>query len=126
MPQEILNILLSAIGVVVTGVASFLVAKLTQWINSKITDAKAANYLSTIATIVFNGVQTVNQTYVDTIKKEGRFDAEAQKEAYERCLKTIKAQLMPELIEYITKNFGDMDEYLRSLIESTVHTLKVQ
>lgn len=124
MPQEVLNILLSALGVIVTGLASFLVAKLTQWLNSKISDAKAANYLSTIATIVFNGVQTINQTYVDTIKKEGKFDEEAQKEAYNRCLVTVKAQLMPDLIDYITKNFGDMDEYLRSLIESTVRSLK--
>lgn len=124
MPQEIMNILLSALGVIITGLASFAVAKLTQWINSKISDSKAANFLSTLTTIVFNCVQEVYQTYVESLKESGSFDEAAQKEAYNRCLLKIKSQLAPDIIDYITKNFGDLDEYLKSLIESAIYNLK--
>ena len=36
----------------------------------------------------------------------------------------IKSQLAPELINYITTNFGDLESYLKTLIESTIYTLK--
>ena len=124
MSQGILNILLSALGVIVTGLASFAVAKITQWINSKIKDNQAANYLNTITTLVFNCVQEVFQTYVDTLKKEGKFDGEAQKKALDKCLTKVKAQMAPEIKDYVVMNFGDIDGYLISLIESTIYSIK--
>ena len=124
MTQAIMNILLSAFGAVMTGLASFAVAKLTQWINSKISDSKAANFLNTVTTIVFNCVQEVSQTYVESLKASGSFNEAAQKEAYERCLVKVKSQLAPDLIDYITNNFGDLDTYLKSLIESAIYSLK--
>ena len=124
MTQEIMNILLSALGIVITGLSSFAVAKLTQWINSKISDSKAANFLSTVTAIAINCVQEVYQTYVESLKASGSFDEAAQKEAYERCVIKIKSQLAPDLIEYIAHNFGDLDAYLKSLIESTIYNLK--
>jgi len=122
--NEVLNILLSALGVIITGLAGFAVTKLTQWINSKINDTKASNYLNTIVTLVFTCVNEVSQTYVDAIKEQGNFNKEAQKIALNLCLNKIKSKLAPELIDYITKNFGDVDEYLKSLIESTIYTNK--
>ena len=74
MTQEIMNILLSAFGAVITGLASFAVAKLTQWINSKISDSKAANFLNTVTTVVFNCVKEVSQTYVESLKASGSFN----------------------------------------------------
>lgn len=124
MPQEVLNILLSALGVLLTGLAGFAVTKFTQWINQKIGDSKAANYLSTILEITMNCVKEVYQTYVEKLKEQGSFDADAQKAALDACLTKIKTQLAPELITYITTHFGDMNTYLISLIESTIYSLK--
>ena len=124
MPQEVLNILLSALGVIITGLAGFAVTKFTQWINSKISDAKAANYLSTIMKVVLDCVQEIYQTYVQSLKESGSFDKDAQKHALDACLVKIKSQLAPELITYITTNFGDVNSYLISLIESTIYSLK--
>lgn len=124
MPQEIMNIIWSALGVIITGLVTFGVTKLTSWINSKIGDQKAANYLSTIITLVGNAVKDIYQTYVESLKTQGKFGPEEQKIALEKCLNQIKSQLAPDLITYITTNFGDMDSYLRSLIESTIYNLK--
>lgn len=124
MPQEILNILYSALGIIVTGLISFAVAKFTQWINNKIADKKAANYLSTVATLVLSGVKEVYQTYVEALKAQGQFTKEAQAEALNRCMIKVKSQLVPEIQDYIINNFGDMDEYLKGLIESTIYSLK--
>lgn len=124
MNQEILNILFSAIGVIVTGLASFAVAKLTQWINTKISNNKTSNMLNNIVTIVGNCVQETYQTYVESLKENGSFDAEAQKKALNMCLDKIKSQMVPDVLEYIANNFGDIDGYIVSIIESTIYSLK--
>lgn len=124
MTQEILNIFLSALGVILTGLASFVVAKFTQWINGKIADKKAANYLTTILNLVVDCVKETYQTYVETLKKEGKFDKEAQEKALNLCLNKIKEQITTEIKDYIVNNFGDIDGYLKSLIESTLYNLK--
>ena len=124
MPQEIVNILYSALGIIITGLVTWGVAKFTQWINTKIEDKKAANYINTIMTIAGNCVKEIYQTYVEALKEAGSFDKEAQKKALDMCLEKIKGQLAPDLIEYITTNFGDMTDYLKSIIESLIYTFK--
>lgn len=124
MPQEVLNIILGVVSVIVTGLAGWGVTALTSFLNNKVKDKKASNYLETITTLVGNAVKEVYQTYAETLKKEGKFDENAQKIALENCLKQIQSQLAPELVTYITDNFGDMKEYLISLIESTIYNLK--
>lgn len=124
MPPEILNILFSALGIIVTGLATWLVSRITSWINSKIQDAKAAHYINQITSLVSDAVCATYQTYVEALKNEGKFDEEAQKKAFNLCLEKIKTQLAPNIIDYITNNFGDMEEYLGTLIESTIYTIK--
>lgn len=71
-----------------------------------------------------SSVQTITQTYVESLKKENAFTEEAQKEAFNKCLTLIKDQLTPELTEYIKNNFGDMETYLKTQIESMISSLK--
>ena len=120
----IMNIIQSTLSVIITGLITFATSKLIQLINSKINDKKAANYLSTIINLVGDSVKSVYQTYVESLKNQDIFTEEAQKEALDRCMNMIKSQLAPELINYITNNFGDLESYLKTLIESTIYTLK--
>ena len=122
--MDIMSIIQSAISVIITGLITFATSKLIQLINSKIEDKKAANYLSTIINLVGDSVKAVYQTYVESLKNQNIFTEEAQKEALDRCMSRIKSQLAPELINYITTNFGDLERYLKTLIESTIYTLK--
>lgn len=124
MTQEVLNILLSALGIIITGLTTFIVTKLTQFINAKIEDKKASNYLTTILNLVVDCVKETYQTYVETLKKEGKFDKEAQEKALNLCLNKIKEQMTTEVKDYVVNNFGDINSYLKSLIESTLYNLK--
>lgn len=71
-----------------------------------------------------SAVQTVFQEFVDTMKKNGKFDEAAQKEAKERAYNIIINQLTPELQNYIKENFGDMKDYIMNQIEAMVYQLK--
>lgn len=113
-----------AIGTALTGLLTWLSVTITNFINSKIKDKKITQHMIAITEIVIKSVQTVSQTFVDVMKKSGKFNEQAQKEAKERALTIIKSQLTPELTTYITENFGDITNYLSTQIEATIYNLK--
>lgn len=122
--EQFWTIFWSAVGVIITGLASWLSIVITQWLNSKIKDKTLARHASAVLEIVTNAVMTITQTYVDNMKKNNMFDAEAQKIALDKCYAIVNSQLTSELKEYLANNFGDVQSYLMSLIESTILTLK--
>lgn len=124
MPAEAWDIIWSVVGIVATGLVSWATATLVAWLNTKIENEKAAKWASDLTSIVSNAVLGVTQTFVDTMKKEGKFDEAAAKEAKDKAMAIIMGQLTPELKDYVTSNFGDMTEYLGNLVEATVKCLK--
>ena len=124
MPQEVLNIILSAVSILVTGLASWGVGVLINWMNSKIKDQTLARHLTAATQIVTDAVMNVFQSFVDTLKKNGNFDEAAQKEAKDRAMEIILNQLTPELKDYITDNYGDIYEWISNKIESVIYSLK--
>lgn len=124
MPQELVTILWSVLGMVVTGFVSWGMATLTKWLNSKIKMADENKLLTFAVDAVGDAVKEVFQVFVESMKKEGTFTEDAQKEAKQRAINLVKKQLLPEVVEYITKKFGDLDTWLDSKIESTIYDLK--
>jgi len=122
--EQFYTILWSVVGVLATGLASWVVVVVTNFFNQKIKDRKAAKWASDLFQIIMGAVQSVFQSFVDTLKKNGQFDEAAQKEAKERAYRIITGQLTQELREYIEANFGDMREYLMNQIESAIYSLK--
>ena len=122
--DQFYQILWTAVGILVTGLMTWLVAVLTGFFNSKIKDKKAAKWATDITTIVLNAVQSVFQSFVDTLKKQNKFDKQAQEEAKQKAYNIVMTQLTPELQEYIQDNFGDMKEFILNKIEATIYSLK--
>lgn len=124
MPQELVTILWGALGTIVTAFIGWLSTTAIIWLNKKIKDKDLARWSTAVAEIIFNAVQCVQQTFVDTMKKSGKWDEATAKEAKERCLTIIKSELTDELRKYITDNFGDMEAWLMNQIESVIYQLK--
>ena len=124
MLKEILPILLSALGVIVTGLVTWLTTRITALLNRKIKDKDAARFMTEITEIVMRSVTTVFQTYVDALKKEGAFTKEKQELALNKCLDLIQSQLTVEVKDYIQENYGDITSYLKSQIETIIYQLK--
>lgn len=122
--NQFYTILWSIIGTIGTGLATWLTALLVDFLNQKIKDKKIARWSTDLFQIVMSAVQTVFQEFVDTMKKNGKFDEAAQKEAKERAYNIIINQLTPELQNYIKENFGDMKDYIMNQIEAMVYQLK--
>lgn len=105
---------------------------LITWIKSKKdalkqqTDSELAKkYLDMLDNTITDCVIAMNQTYVNSLKQQGKFDSEAQKKAFTDVYNKVIAILGQDAIEYLNSAVGDLNEYISSKIEKEVSTNKV-
>lgn len=124
MNEILLNVLSCIVTAVVIPLITLLGSKLIKWISSKIDNEKTEKYITNATTIVLDAVRCVFQTYVDTLKKEGSFDRDAQLTALNKAKDIVLAQLSEDVRDYIKTNFGDVDAWVTTQIEASINTLK--
>ena len=69
-------------------------------------------------------VQSVSQTYVDTLKKNGTFNKEAQEEAKNIAIATLKTLIIGDIKNAVEKLYGDFNTWLDVEIEHYVNYRK--
>jgi hypothetical protein len=124
MNEIILNIISVVVTAVILPLISYAGARLITWLNTKIKDENAKQQLTVATDIVTNAVRSVFQTYVEALKKNGTFDKESQKAALIKAKNDALAQMSDEIKDYITKNYGDLETWITTQIESTINILK--
>lgn len=124
MSQIFVNILVSVISAGILALLSFVGTKLCAFIDSKVKDTKGNALLKQATTVVLNAVRATFQTYVESLKNSGSFDGEAQLKALNQAKDTALSQLTTEVKDYITSNFGDLNSWLTTQIESSINLLK--
>ena len=122
--EQFWTIFWSAIGVILMGLATWVSSLITSWLSTKIKDKKFQKHANAVNEIVLRAVMTITQTYVESMKKKNAFDEKAQKEALDKCMTIVNTQLTQELKNYIEENYGDIQSYLLTLVESTILGLK--
>ena len=116
---------------VVTAAVPMLTAYLIVFIR-KAGDSAAANtesiklktYITEATEAITNAVAATNQTYVDSLKNAGKFDADAQREAAKKALEACLASISPAAQSFIEAAYGDIKEYLATRIEAEVRKQK--
>lgn len=73
-----------------------------------------------LESIVNRAVVTTNQTFVNELKKQGKFDEEAMKEAFNRTYESIVQSLSQSFFEYIDEEGIDFDKLITNMIEPSV------
>lgn len=122
--KEIFEILVIPILGVVSGfIVMYLQAKAKEVI-LKIENDTADKYIKMFVDTVCMCVTTTNQTYVESLKSQGQFDAEAQKVAFEKTKNAVLAVLADDAKDYLTNMVGDFNAYLEQTIEATVNASK--
>lgn len=112
------------IATLTTVVVSVLLPKLRDYITSKIGNEKFKAAISEIETVVATSVKYVNQTLVDDLKKNNKWDAASQKEAFELALKTVMENLSTETKSYLAVNYDNIVNTLTKYIEAAVNKEK--
>ena len=118
--EQFWTVLWGSLGTVTMALATWLGSYIVGLLNSKIKDQKLRTFLTKFTEIVTRCVKSLTQTTVQGLKKDGKFDSETAKKVKEECINLIKAQLAPDMIEFIQNNFGDVTEYISIQIESYI------
>lgn len=126
--SEFLNIVLKifvfpVIGICLTQLVNFIKIKSNELI-TKTESEVLQKYIRMANETVAACVVATNQTFVDALKEQGKFDKEAQLEAFEKTKKAVLAILTDDAIVYLTNAVGDIDTYLTQLIEAQVKVNK--
>nr|DAZ72800.1 MAG TPA: hypothetical protein [Caudoviricetes sp.] len=96
-------------------------------INAKIKELKKQSdsdlekkYLDMLNNTIVDCVLATNQTYVNELKKQGKFDLDAQKIAFQKTYENVMALLTDEAKKYLSKALGDLQTYVNNKIEAEV------
>ncbi len=122
--QELIKAGLYLLALLITYLITVLSNYITKLIKTKIKNEKISSTLEKVGSLVFDSVECITQTYVDDIKKKDVFDVNAQKEAFNLALTKVKSMLTLEAEQVIKSVYGNVEEYLKTKIESTVKMLK--
>lgn len=109
---------------VLTVYITSLIQKKTKEITKEADNEIANKYINLLSETITQCVIATNQTYVESLKKSGSFDAEAQKEAFRRTYESVMNILTVEAKQYLANIYGDLDKYITSKIESEVNINK--
>lgn len=105
-----------------------LTTYLIKWINSKSKEIqiktendKFDKYIQMLNETIVDCVIATNQTYVNSLKEAGNFDAKAQKVAFEKTYNSVMKILSADAQEYLTEAVGDLNAYITEKIEAQVN-----
>lgn len=102
-----------------------------KWVNAQsakiqtnIDDATLNKYMAMLTQTISDCVIATNQTYVESLKQQGKFDLDAQKEAFNLTRDAVLAILSQEAQTYLSTAVGDLNAYITKKIEAEVNLNK--
>lgn len=131
MPTETIDLLGKIFELCIVPLLGILVPFVIQWIRTKSAALVASadndlskKYITMLTDTVTNAVIAVKQTYVDALKGKNAFTVEAQKEAFTMAYTAVLNNLTDEAKVYLNEAYGDLESYIKVLIEAKVHENK--
>ena len=127
MLEFLQNLLIAVITAAVPVATTYLcrwLASLYESNKTKIKNERTQVVLGQVADMIVAAVETTTSTYVKQLKADNLFDADAQREAFNKTFEVVKKQLTEESTKIITEVYGDVEVYLTNKIEQFVEELK--
>ena len=94
-------------------------------LQDKINNEKFKKYLDMLDETITSCVIATTQTYVQSLKEQGKFDAEAQKTALNKTFSAVMAILSEDAKQYLQEGISDLEGYILNKIENDVATTKI-
>lgn len=118
--EQVFNIVLFPLmGIATTALVVFITAKIKE-LKEKHNNELFNKYADMLEKTIVSCVIATNQTYVKTLKEQGKFDAEAQKIAFDKTFSAVITILSDDAYDYLSEVIGDLEEYITNRIEEEV------
>lgn len=111
------------LGILTTFLIIFI-SKKAQELKAKTNNELYSKYIDMLEQTIINCVIATNQTYVDALKREGKFDSEAQKIAFQKTYDSVMTILSEDAKTYLNEAIGDLQAYIINQIEAQVNLNK--
>lgn len=123
--QDVLYLIITGIlPLLITYGVLFLKVKIKEQ-EEKLENEQLVKYIDAASDAISKAVLTVNQTYVDSLKKQGKFDAEAAKIAKQMAIDKAKTLITENSKAAIETLYSDFEAYLNDAIEELVRENKI-
>lgn len=93
-------------------------------LEKKVKSETTKEYLDRLEQTIIDCVLATKQTYVEALKKDGIFTAEAQKTAFQRTYDAVIAIITDDAQKYLSEAVKDLETYITNKIEAHVIALK--
>lgn len=124
MLQKIFEVCIFPLLGILTGYLILFINKKSKELQAQTDNELYKKYINMLEQTIVNCVIATNQTYVDALKEQGAFDAEAQKEAFKRTYDQVMTILNDDAKVYLEAAVGDLNAYITSMIEAQVNIYK--
>ena len=111
------------LGVLTTFLVKWLQIKSSE-LQIKMDNEVANKYMDMLTNTIAECVLATNQTYVEALKQQNKFDLEAQKIAFDKTSEAVMAILTEDAKEYLESAVGDLELFIRQKIEAEVNLNK--
>ena len=112
------------LGILTTYIVKYIKVKSAE-IQVKVDNDTADKYIAMLSDTITACVIATNQTYVEALKKNNAFTAEAQKEAFKLTYDAVMAVLTEEAEKCLSEIYGDLAAYITTKIEAEVNLSKI-
>ena len=124
MLNEIFEVcIIPLLGVLTAYLVKFINAKSAELANARQNELER-KYITMLNDTITDCVIATTQTYVDSLKKQGAFNADAQKMAFTMTYTSVMNLLTEEATEYLNEAVGDLNLYITQKIEAEVNLNK--
>lgn len=122
--QQIFEVcLIPMLGILTTALVQFLTQKKNE-LKAQTDNDLAQKYLDILNDTIAKCVTATNQTYVEALKGQNAFNADAQKEAFNKTYNAVINTLGDEANKYLPTVIGDLQTYITQQIEAAVKDQK--
>ena len=101
----------------------FIKVKIAE-LKEKTKNEKEKKYLDMLDKTICEAVIATNQTYVEALKKAGKFDGAAQAEAFKKTYETVMKLLTDDAKEFLSTLTADLEADNQNKIEAQVNLAK--
>lgn len=115
--NDILIWFLGLVGTVVTGI---LIPFVTNWLKSKTDNANLQYVIDELSQTVQTSVNHVNQTFVNQLKADGKFDADNQAKALKMAVEESVNSLTAKTVKILGKEGIDIETLVIKYIEAAI------
>lgn len=118
--KDIFELCIFPLLIALTGFLIKFINKKSKELEETIISEKEKKYIQMLNSTITDCVIATTQTYVESLKAQGKFDAEAQKVAFNMTYEAVVKLLTSEAEEYLKVAIGDLNLYITQRIESEV------